>query len=80
MMEMMWSDYNNAASGDDDDDDDDDDDTHLLHPLLEVFPPSILLDLRQRLHQIPDHRNNDKLVQDREESPSSSSSSLSKPA
>ena len=79
MMEMMWSDYNNAASGDDDDDDDDD--THLLHPLLEVFPPSILLDLRQRLHQIPDHRNNDKLVQDREESPSSSSSSSSsKPA
>ena len=75
MMEMMWSDYNKAASGDDDDDD-----THLLHPLLEVFPPSILLDLRQRLHQIPDHRNNDKLVQDREESSSSSSSSLSKPA
>ena len=69
MMEMMWSDYNKAASGGDDDD------THLLHPLLEVFPPSILLDLRQRLHQIPDHRNNDKLVQDREES-----SSLSKPA
>ena len=73
MMEMMWSDYNNAACGDDDDDDDDDD-THLLHPLLEVFPPSILLDLRQRLHQIPDHRNNDKLVRDREASPSSSSS------
>ena len=69
MMKMMWSDYNNTASGDDDDD------THLLHPLLEVFPPSILLDLRQRLHQIPDHRNNDKLVQDREES-----SSLSKPS
>ena len=72
MMKIVWSDYNNTASGDDDDDDDD---THLLHPLLEVFPPSILLDLRQRLHQIPDHRNNDKLVQDREES-----SSLSKPA
>ena len=41
----------------DDDEDDDDNDKHLLHPPLEVFPPSILLCPGQRFQQLPDrHR------------------------
>ena len=38
----------------DDDEDDDDNDKHLLHPPLEVFPPSILLCPGQRFQQLPE--------------------------
>ena len=56
MMLLLKKKHDGASDDDDDDDDedDDDDDKHLLHPPLEVFPPSILLCPGQRFQQLPE--------------------------